>query len=59
MEDKMKLAVFTLKAGSASTDSDEDVLEALMGLFEAFGYEVTGELTYEDVNEENEDVQKV
>lgn len=55
----MKLAVFTLKAGSASTDSDEDILEALMGIFEAFGCEVIGELTYEDVDEENEDVQKV
>ena len=50
----MQLAVFTLKSGTASQDSDEDILEALMTLFEAFGVSVVGELTYEDVEEANE-----
>jgi len=47
----MQLAVFTLKSGTASMDSDVDILEALMSLFEAFGVSVVGELTYEDVEE--------
>ena len=50
----MQLAVFTLKSGTASMYSDVDILEALMSLFEAFGVSVVGELTYEDVEEENE-----
>lgn len=51
-----KLAVFTLKIVVAEpNESEDEILEALMALFEAFGYEPIGELSYEDCKDEDED----
>jgi len=47
-----KLSVFTLKAETQLTFSDEVLLEDLMSLLEAYGLEVVGELSYEEISQE-------
>jgi len=51
----MKLAVFTIKIDESVNQSvDEELLEDLMQTLEVLGYEVIGELTYEDIEDKDD-----